>query len=455
MSWLSSHMDPYRLPVLVTALLVSAFTYTIFNSDHAYEVRTWEGTPPPLGPAEATKAWIDHHPVDEFPAVVFIAASGGGIKAAVWTSTVLAGLTEDKAIGTKFPRSVVLLSTVSGGTVGAMYFVNAYKDGRPPGPAEARAGVAKAGTSSLSAVAWGLAYPDFWRIVFSPAVPADRDRGWALEERWRIALDDPGQTLSTWRAGIQQGWRPVPIFNATVVETGDRLTISPIDVPQGDRGAGLVRTQKTPRRLDFRDLYPGRDLHVATAARLSATFPWVSSVARPGDRTIPESQRYHVGDGGYFDNDGVVSALEFMDEALGQLYEEPPKRAPRTAVLIRIRASPLSKKAGAKDGDGWVHSLAGPLLAMLNVRTASQTVRDDDEVDRFQAYWECSGVTVRVVSFVLTVDASMSWHLSPEEKDAIESEWRGLAVDADKESPERPGGRDLRELRSLFAKKPR
>ncbi|MEI9978454.1 MAG: hypothetical protein WDN23_05535 [Edaphobacter sp.] len=76
------------------------------------------------------------------------------------------------------------------------------------------------------------------------------------------------------------------------------------------------------------------DLRLATAARLSATFPLVSSGTR-----IPlafSKHGYHFLDGGYFDNDGTSSAIEFLKSAL----EDPRKdelRLPRRILWIEIR----------------------------------------------------------------------------------------------------------------------
>jgi hypothetical protein len=56
------------------------------------------------------------------------------------------------------------------------------------------------------------------------------------------------------------------------------------------------------------------DLPIATAARLSATFPYISSASRvpPGYADYG----YHFVDGGYYDNDGTGSAIEFLNAAL-------------------------------------------------------------------------------------------------------------------------------------------
>jgi hypothetical protein len=68
--------------------------------------------------------------------------------------------------------------------------------------------------SSLNAVGWGLAYPDFLRLACLLCVPFIRevDRGQALEQAWLQAegIDKtslPTVTLAQWKADVQQvGW---------------------------------------------------------------------------------------------------------------------------------------------------------------------------------------------------------------------------------------------------------
>src|SRR6202008_4868479 len=63
--------------------------------------------------------------------VILVAANGGGIQAAAWSARVLTGIEEGcrsggDCGGRSFARSVRVISAVSGGSVGAMYFANAY-----------------------------------------------------------------------------------------------------------------------------------------------------------------------------------------------------------------------------------------------------------------------------------------------------------------------------------------
>ncbi len=75
-------------------------------------------------------------------------------------------------------------------------------------------------------------------------------------------------TLASWAQETRSGSKPAVVFNATVMETGNRLLISRVAIP--DTAAE-----------QFATLYPGHDLSVVTAVRLSSAFPYLSPMARP------------------------------------------------------------------------------------------------------------------------------------------------------------------------------
>ena len=142
---------------------------------------------------------------------------------------------------------------------------------------------------SLDDIAWALVYPDLSRILL-PYLKTEKDklidRGWALEEGWR-SRGPITANLSEWRQGVQEGWRPAVIFNATLVESGEPLLLATTNILQKNQIEG-------PQRKTFAQLFPNNDIPVVTAVRLAATFPFVT----PAARAIADGPQYHVVDGG-------------------------------------------------------------------------------------------------------------------------------------------------------------
>ena len=101
--------------------------------------------------------------------LIIVTATGGGLHASAWTAAVLARLeaTFDQSSPGSFHRSLLLASTVSGGSVGLFSYLREIQPGSVPD--FTRMQIA-AQCSSLEAVGWGFAYYDLPK-AFVPLLP--------------------------------------------------------------------------------------------------------------------------------------------------------------------------------------------------------------------------------------------------------------------------------------------
>ena len=259
--------DAFRFPVLIVIGLLLLVTAQFQRSDQYFSTRPAPAaSPSELTPREVLEAGRERSG-DPDRAIV-ICAAGGGIQTGAWAAQVLAGL-EAETQG-EFSPLVRLVSSVSGGSYGTLYYTASFVDGKLRNPE----GVVKSALqSSLGKIASGLVYRDVVRILAPILVPKLSGRGPAGEAAWldrsrRPAAPPPDATLATWRDDARKGLRPAHIFNATVAETGERFLLSSV-------GLGPA----TGRREFARD-YPKRDLSPVTAAQLSSAFPYVGAAAR-------------------------------------------------------------------------------------------------------------------------------------------------------------------------------
>jgi Patatin-like phospholipase len=328
-----------------------------------------------------------------FPAdgkVVVVAASGGGIQASAWTARVLTGLEQQNS--GKFARAVRLISSVSGGSVGAMYFSSRYQPNG--GLANLPDIVADAKASSLEDVSWGLAYPDLLRVLAPLLFWKLGGRGRALERAWMHTAELQkllAAKLSDWFAGVRAGTRPANIFNATITETGDRLLFSTTYLPVG--------TPPTPpARWDFHELYLNDpkmhtlDVAVVTAARMSATFPYVTPASRP-DAGGPQTPQLHVVDGGYFDNYGMDTLLEWLDDGLMELEQNPAAKerfAKLKVMIVEIHEAPDPHRLvppKVRQKRSWFFQTYAPLVTLFSVRTAGQRSHNQVDLELMKQKW--------------------------------------------------------------------
>jgi Patatin-like phospholipase len=441
LSTLAFFLDRYRIPLILPILVFIVPGNFLQRSDHYYAVHAGIAVKP-ISPSRvltapsrvASGAADPRHPRGR---VVVIATAGGGIQAAAWTAEVLTGLHRQLHQGNKpvnFGDSVAMISAVSGGAVGTLFFMNEYqtrydRHGFTAGDAELGAIVENAEKPGLDDIAWALVYSDFWRAMFPYAKRSTEDklidRGWALEEGW-LNSGNIHADLANWREGVEEGWRPAAIFNATLVETGEPLLFSTSDV----RSDPAVE----PHRRMFTDLYPNMDIPLVTAVRLASTFPFVTPVAR----AVSNKPEYHVADGGYYDNYGVYNLLEWLDEALATT---PPERRP-DILVIQIRSFPSDQDAKPTN-KGWFYQAYAPVNALLNVRTAGQLVRDRDALSAFDQRWSRENVRIAYATFEFDGrDAPLSWRMNDAQIRAIRREW--------KKRVSGPGNEDWLEVSCFF-----
>jgi hypothetical protein len=452
--------DRARVPLFVLLLVAAFFMSFWAATDHFYRTYPRPGAFEPVRPADLL---ADRQGAP----VIVVAASGGGIQAAAWTTRVLTGLDDAARQAGRpglFARSVRLISAVSGGSVGAMYYVTSHRECGPAGidPGTERSPVDNAMASSLHAVGWGFVFRDMnitpiWTNPYT-------DRGLTLEQAWRRdprLMDDEKSLLSIWRRNIVTrggagagtgGECPALIFNSMIAETGFPMVFSTVDMPKA-----------TARFIDdFYALYPGRDVPITTAARLSATFPYVSPAA-----TADVARGRHAVDGGYYDNYGMATLIAVLDTALrtrGHPQAAPaapettngPSSSPSSSspssssmaplaprlsyalpkvLVIEIREAPLGQSAPpkivepptlferARAGGGSTYQVYGPLQGLFQMRGAAQSAHNETERCLMQGTW-ASEVDIKTIDFTYPRrDGPLSWHLTEVDKDHIRDVW--------------------------------
>ncbi len=452
LSGLAFFLDSYRVPLLLVLILLVCLSSWSKKSDHFY--RIWPAqalVEPDTSPGEVlARAADDGQPV------VLIAAAGGGIQAAAWTARVLTGLEEildEREPGT-FTRSIRLLSGVSGGSVGIMFYVHAtYPLGATGSAAVARHRkiVEAATASSLGQAVQGLAYSDLWRALPPFLVPnLFDDRASRLERAW-IENDDrqfggangaslKDSTLNQWRHDLAERKRPAVIFNSTVVETGERFTFSTSHFRKEDLAQG---------QGDFTRSCQDTDISIPTAVRLSAAFPVISPAARPELAKASTSNEplrdgrhtpsLHLVDGGYFDNSGLVALSTWLDSALQYVVLKTPSKVPGKILVIQILPFPEPVSAGEKAPTSHFSQILAPLQTVLSVREQIQTGMTQRDFAFVTTRWRLEAfnpdspakirpIDIQLVNVVYQDDGQrrytpLSWHLRKSEQAAIEESW--------------------------------
>lgn len=448
LSTMTFALDQSRFPVILTAICFLAVSYGTWQVDYYFGLEKSEEKSDKnnLGDFETAitkRLQFQDSKGEEGRTLVVITASGGGIHAAGWTAQVLAGLQD--LLGADFTRSIGLISSVSGGSVGSMFFVAYCDDEGAIKPDNLTAVVQNSVQDSLDTVGWGLAYRDLGTIVGLPWLTKKlfkiKDRGEALEYSWQDSRDLNKATLNSLGEKALAGQVPIPVFNTTLVEDGRRMLFSPMTFSQGE----------TDLTIDSNTLYAGCDIKVVTAARLSATFPYVSPTSR-NPEINGMKRNYHIVDGGYFDNSGVVTAIDWLDDNM-EIFLHEDKVNVKRLVFIEIEA--FESQRFDKDvlgRGGFLIAFLAPIITLLQVKTASLVVRNLQEVklliEKYRSKLDEpnkdvaeSKVQYIKIEFPNSKYAQpLSWKLTASEKFALEKAWQDIQQNST----------DLRNLKRLW-----
>jgi predicted acylesterase/phospholipase RssA len=403
------------------------------------------------------------------PPLVIVAVSGGGIRASTWTATVLETL--ERTIGPEFPYHIRLITGASGGMVSAAAYAGGLEapplgDERPPARDPSRI-QARLMDDQLNSVAGCMVFNDLPGLL-NPLHRA-MDRGEKIEEAWIRLTGGPeasplARPFRGLIAGERAGWRPSLAFTPMFVEDGRRLLISNLELGFISRNYGRLLKGWNSEKLDpayLQDLQPfsrlddeifslsaveffrlfpaALDVKVATAARMSASFPWVAPPV-----SLPTSPPRRVVDAGYYDNYGINLAAKWLTEYRHWLAENTSG-----VLVVQIRDG-VSQKARTQisfdqpteagfadtawiDRFTWIarreliepgfYPLTTPLRGLTSARQWSMSFRNDEQIELFDRLLDelraGSPDFFRTVVFECPVEASVSWNLTDNEKNMI------------------------------------
>jgi hypothetical protein len=507
-------LDRYRVPVL-TLLLLAVVVPRMLHLDRAFWTSLGAGQeehylsittstqsaelPTPMQILEARRS------ADGSPLII-VTATGGGLHASAWTAAVLARL--ERQFGYRFHEHLLLASTVSGGSIGLLTYLRELHEGMLDSKPEL--GLARmqsaAQCSSLEGVGWGLIYYDLPKAfvpllpyLVSPSsgdddlavtatmgTPIGKDRTWALRKSFDRNLRDRyckaiwendnnpsadwdprtdaknaqpnGLTMRDFVLTASQPANSYPAItmNTTVVESGERFLLANYKIPDLELEENGPNYRARSFLATFRHPAGERqaDLPLATAAQMSATFPYVSSAARAPLSVDKAVNSVHFADGGYYDNDGTASAIEFLRYALGepptqsssatvpkpapnasQQAPPPATSAPVRILLVEIRNSGDIEGSGSEyepDHNGgttpWnlFDQVGAPLLGFWQAGHESVTARDQSALELLE-HANDGKLEVRAVTFADNWSSEsvgtdpLNWSLTPRQRKEVQA----------------------------------
>jgi hypothetical protein len=369
------------------------------------------------------------------PAVplVIVSSSGGGVRAAVWTSYVM-----DQAFGFASSgagcgaqglatapqdrnRSVFAASGISGGSLGLVSYAAQITAGPPSEPATDRIEQHLGQDSLAATLGWMFFVETPWAMV---RFDLRRDRSEVLRESWerQWLADEPGLRQNFVDLRNRDTEIPLLILNGASAESGCRFNASMLKAngrdranpvtgclePQGLEGAKGAVLPATIDLVDF--LCQGANISLARAALFSARFPVISPPGEIQQCEDPKKPRPQldeladpdpatfVVDGGYLEGSGTATALAIWNGLAPMVVhhnQDPSATSCIVPFFVQIDNSYLEPSG---PGD----TKAPPGLVGLQEAIANKNNRNGFTVDARQAAqvafgqaFTLGGITVR------------------------------------------------------------
>lgn len=372
--------------------------------------------------------------------MIFICTSGGGQRAAVWTTKTLQHV--DSTLKGNLFRQSILITGASGGIIGASYFrelylqkingkkINIYEDQYTE----------KISKDILNPIIFSLAVNDlFFRFQKFNDGKYEylKDRGYAFEQQLNINTDFVlDKRIADYTIPEQKAQIPLLILAPTVINDGRKMYISsqPISYMNTVSTQNQKELHQKIKGIEFTRFYKNQDagnLHFLSALRMSATFPYITPNVE-----LPSNPTMEIMDAGLTDNFGISDAVNFLF-----VFRDWISTNTSGVIFVVIRDSPKENPIEKKAETTFFQKLFTPIGSFYNTWDYLQDYNNDSFIEFAQSWFKAP---LNVINFEyipkpkswdklkekkidpLEVEkkekeerAALSWHLTTREKESL------------------------------------
>ena len=353
----------------------------------------------------------------EKPKLVFIECSGGGLRSALWTTTILSEL-DSILDGSLFDRTF-MINGASGGILGAASLREQYIQNDFQSIFKGRESLQEGiGKDLLNPLLSSISSTDLFFSLNSFEYQGKKypvDRAYRFEEQFLSNTGlNLGRTLGSYRDAEEAADIPLLLVSPTIINDGRRLLVSTIPMSFMSWGEGIDDKMMDHQQeyVEYSRLFRDKDAgetRFISLLRANATFPYIlRQVSLP---TTPEIQ---IMDAGIRDNFGYDLTYLFISSMRNWIEKNT---SGVVIIQVRDKRKDINEKA---PGNSLLQRLASPLGNVYGNFTKTQDFVDDALFSQLKR-----SMPVTVSTFKLqmeqpgSVNVSMSYHLTALEKGII------------------------------------
>jgi hypothetical protein len=379
------------------------------------------------------ESWRKKFPADSKPKMVFLCASGGGKRAALWALTSLQ--TVDSLTGGKLMKNSILITGASGGLIGASYFRElklreAIGEKVQPYSNKHRQLIA---TDNLNPIIFSLMANDLF-VGFTKFEYNNnyyyKDRAYTFEEQLNLITSRTmDKSISAYDSAELHSVIPMMILSPTIVNDGRKLYIAarPVSFMNYDIINSPNYSLSKFSGVDFISLFEdqnGDDLRFLSALRMTATFPYITP-----NTSLPSEPPIQIMDAGISDNFGLSDAIRFV-----YAYKEWIDENTSGIVFVSIRDSPKLGNIAPNVRQNIIDAITQPISNVYNNFENFQDINSDTQINHAKSWLKTDidrvDLQYNLDSYVPILQkmdslrinnprASLSWRLTTREKYGI------------------------------------
>lgn len=351
------------------------------------------------------------------PKLVILNSSGGGLRSAMWTFSVLRLL--DSITDGQFIKHVQMGTGASGGMIGASYYRDLILMERDSliasrSNVKFRENISK---DLLNRLSFSISTSDiFFRFqkVTINGNDYSKDRGYAFEQELISNLEGAfDRTIGSYKEPEKKGVIPTFIFTPTIINDGRRLLISSQQMGflhsnfRLDERVGMNPQIENIEYLKYFKKNNPEDLAFTTVLRMSATFPYIMPMV-----TMPTDPGMQIMDAGIRDNYGTKTTAKYLLSLRKWIKENTSG-----VIILKIRDSKKTLIGESYEEVGMIEKL---LLPFGNMYGNFPRVQDFDQDELLSSTIRTLDYPIQVFSLNLREEfkdrIALSWHLTTQEK---------------------------------------
>lgn len=373
--------------------------------------------------------WKAKWPGNKKQKMIFLCASGGGQRSALWTFNSL--VHSDSVLDGKLMDHTMMISGASGGAIGASYYRELKLRSTKMDVPLALKRISK---DNLNPVIFSMVVNDlilrnqFYEYSGNQYL---KDRGYAFENQLNKNTNHVlDKKLVDYKEVEFQSQTPMLLLSPTVSLDGRKLYISPQPVsylnlsPQENK----TSTEFKHSGVDFLQFFKDQgadNLKMSTALRMNASFPYVTpNVMLPSDPPI------EIMDAGIADNFGISDALKFIYNFKNWITENTSG-----VIILSVRDTRKNEKIQQSSHLSILERISVPISSVYNNLGNYQDINNDNKLifaqEWFDGELDLVGLEYNTHSIFEESSfrskaqevwqkelerASLSWHLTKKEK---------------------------------------